>query len=179
MRPCRLHIFGASGTGASTLGRAMADAWSVPFHDTDDYFWAPTEPPYQSRRTEGARLALMRQMFLPRRAWILAGSLIGWGDPLIPQFDAVVFLTLDPEARRARLAAREEARYGAASVAPGGRYHGEYLAFMDWAAQYDDPAFTGRSLRRHRDWLVRLSVPVIELDAALPPDELVARLLAA
>ena len=60
-------------------GRCVA----VPFHDTDDYFWHPTEPPYRDRRTEAERLTLMHQMFVPRRAWVLSGSLIGWGDPLI------------------------------------------------------------------------------------------------
>ena len=112
MTPCRLHILGASGTGTSTLGRAMADQWSVPFHDTDDYFWQPTEPPYTTPRPAGARLDLMAHMFLPRRAWILSGSLMGWGEPLIPHLDRVVFLTLAPGKRMERLRQREENRYG-------------------------------------------------------------------
>jgi adenylate kinase family enzyme len=182
MTPCRLHIFGASGTGTSTLGRAMADAWSVPFHDTDDYFWLPTEPPYTTHRPVPERLVLMQDMFLPRRAWVLAGSLAGWGDPLIPCFDAVVFLKLDPTTRMARLRAREVTRYGAEEVAPGGRYHDGYQSFMTWAAGYDDPDFNGRSLARHQDWLDRIKartlLQVVELDAAMPTDRQVTELLA-
>ena len=92
----RIQILGASGTGTSTLGRAMADAWSVPFHDTDEYFWAPTEPPYTQPRPKADRLALMEAMFLPHRAWVLSGSLMGWAEPVLPQLDLAVFLTLDP-----------------------------------------------------------------------------------
>lgn len=179
MKPCRLHIFGASGTGVSTLGRAMADAWSVPFHDTDDYFWHPTEPPYRDRRTEAERLTLMHQMFVPRSTWVLSGSLIGWGDPLIPMFDAVVFLTLDLATRLNRLRQREAGRTGAAAIAPGGADHTHHRAFMDWAARYDDPAFTGRSLKRQREWLAKLPSPALELDAARPTHGLVASVLSA
>jgi adenylate kinase family enzyme len=46
MKLCRIHITGASGAGVSTLGCALADALAIPHHDTDDYFWQPTSPPY-------------------------------------------------------------------------------------------------------------------------------------
>jgi hypothetical protein len=161
----------------------MADAWSVPFHDTDDYFWHPTEPPYCSRRPKAERLALMEQMFLPRRAWVLSGSLTGWGDPLISRFDAVVFLTLDPATRLGRLRQREVARYGREAVEPGGKNHPAHLAFLEWAAGYDEPDFAGRSLKSHRNWLDGIKaltrIRVIEMDAVLPTDRLMARLLAA
>jgi len=44
MRKCRIHIFGASGAGVTTLGRATADALAFPHHDTDDYYWLLTAP---------------------------------------------------------------------------------------------------------------------------------------
>ena len=34
---------------------------------------------------------------MPRTTWVLSGSTMGWGEDLISKFDAVVFLTLDPE----------------------------------------------------------------------------------
>lgn len=42
----RLHIFGASGSGVSTLGNTLKNLWGIPYFDTDDYFWIPTEPPF-------------------------------------------------------------------------------------------------------------------------------------
>lgn len=179
MTACRLHILGASGTGTSTLGRAMAGHWSVPFHDTDDYFWRPTEPPYTEARPKAERLALMAQMFLPRRAWVLSGSMISWSETVEPLFDLVVFLSLDPEVRLERLRRREANRYGAKAIAQGGACNTGFVAFMDWAAAYDTPDFVGRSLTRHQAWLAMRACPVLKLDAALPTAELVAQITAA
>jgi adenylate kinase family enzyme len=35
MKSCRIHIVGASGSGATSLGRALADALALPHHDTE------------------------------------------------------------------------------------------------------------------------------------------------
>jgi len=66
---------GASGSGTTTLARALADHWSVPHADADDYFWLPSDPPYVEKRPESDRLALMRSVFVPREAWVLSGSM--------------------------------------------------------------------------------------------------------
>jgi adenylate kinase family enzyme len=50
MKSRRIHIMGASGAGVTSLGRALADTLAIPHHDTDDYFWQPTTPPYRDRR---------------------------------------------------------------------------------------------------------------------------------
>jgi len=41
----RIHILGASGSGTTTLGRALAERLQYPHFETDDYFWLPTAPP--------------------------------------------------------------------------------------------------------------------------------------
>jgi adenylate kinase family enzyme len=66
MKSRRIHVIGASGAGVSSLGRALADALAIPHHDTDDYFWRPTIPPYQEKREIAERLRLMREVFVPR-----------------------------------------------------------------------------------------------------------------
>ena len=50
MKSRRIHVMGASGAGVTSLGRALADALAIPHHDTDDYFWRLTTPPYQDKR---------------------------------------------------------------------------------------------------------------------------------
>lgn len=173
MTPCRVHITGASASGTTTMGRALASAWAVPCHDTDDYFWQPSTPPYHQKRPVEDRLALMQTMFLARPAWVLTGSLMGWGDPLITQFDLVVFLTLDPEVRLARLAARELRRPDADKLRPGGTMHDEHQAFLRWASRYDEPSFSGRSRVRHEEWIGTLPCPVLRLDSSDPVASLV------
>src|SRR3954466_11989582 len=107
MRRCKLHVMGASGAGTTTLARALADHWAVPHADADDYFWVPSTPPYLEKRSEDERLELMRTVFVPREAWVLSGSMLGWGESIVAECDAVVFLTLDPHERLRRLEARE------------------------------------------------------------------------
>jgi hypothetical protein len=108
MKSCRIHIMGASGAGVTSLGRALADAMAIPHHDTDDYYWQPTIPPYQRKRERSGRLRLMQEMFLPCAAWGLSGSLDGWGDAIIANFDLVVFLSTSMELRPQRLPAADQ-----------------------------------------------------------------------
>jgi len=174
MRSRRIHITGASGAGVSSLGRALVNALSIPHHDTDDYLWQPTSPPYQKMRERADRLRLMHEMFLPRAEWVLSGSLAGWGDAIIPAFDLVVFLTTPREIRLRRLQAREVTRYGADAVAPGGWRHKETAEFLEWASQYDDGDLASRSLAMHQAWLAALPCPVLRLDGSRPLSELAA-----
>ena len=118
MATCRIHITGASGSGTTTLGRTLGTLLAIPHHDSDDYFWEPTEPPYTTKRDEAERLHLMRRLFVPRAGWVLSGSLVGWGDPLIASFDLVVFLHAATDIRIDRLRRREAARRAPRGAAP-------------------------------------------------------------
>jgi hypothetical protein len=97
--------------------------------------------------------------------WVVSGSLTTWGDPFTPRFDLVVFLTLPPEIRLARLRAREVSRYGADAIAPGGWAHAMHTEFLDWAARYDTGGDEVRSRATHEAWLARLTCPVLRLDS--------------
>src|ERR1700712_1502907 len=148
MDACRLHLTGASGSGTTTLGRALASRWSGPHADADDYFWVPTETPYTLKRDRTDRLRLMHEVFAARPAWVLSGSLVSWGDPLVDRFDAAVFLSVDHDVRMAPLREREARRYGA-SIAPDGAREADHQEFIDWASRYEDPTFDGRSRTQH------------------------------
>jgi hypothetical protein len=165
-------VLGASGSGTTTLARALANHWSVPHADADDYFWVPTDPPYVEKRPEGDRLSLMRSVFVPREAWVLSGSMIGWGDGVVDECDAIVFLALDPEERIRRLRAREVHRRADRPFDADA-----WEAFLEWARGYDDPAFDGRSLVAHERWLAERRQPVLRLDSAARPEELLHAVL--
>ena len=154
----RIHIFGASGSGTSTLGQALAQRLGVPCFDTDDFYW---KVKYTQAEPVGARLLRLREALVGPK-WILAGQLAGWGDPLIPLFDLAVFLFVPTDVRLERLREREFRRYGNA-VLPGGERAQATKEFLDWAALYDTAGPELRSLRRHRDWKVTLPCPVLEL----------------
>ena len=176
MKSCRIHIVGASGSGTTTLGRALADALAIPHHDTDDYLWQPTTPPYLDLREVAERLRLMREVFLARASWVLSGSLEGWGDPVIPYLDLVIFLATPTAIRLQRLRAREAVHFGADAIAPGGWRHNEFEQFIDWASHYDEGGRDGRSLARHQAWLDKLPCPVLRLEGSRPIAELVTEI---
>jgi adenylate kinase family enzyme len=172
----RIHITGASGAGVTTLGRALAARLDAPQFDVDDFYWLPTDPPFVEKRPVASRLELLGER-LTADSWILSGSLVGWGDPLIPLFDLVVFIYTPAELRLARLKAREAKRYGPA-IEPGGVMHQTSQAFLAWAARYDEPHFEGRSLAVHNRWLERLPTPVLRLDGLTSTAEQVDAVLA-
>lgn len=169
---CRLHVLGASGSGTTTLARALANHWSVPHADADDYFWVPSDPPYVERRPEADRLRLMSEVFAPREAWVLSGSMVGWGEQVVELCDAIVFVTLEPAERLRRLEAREVHRRGGA-----GFDESAWAAFLEWARGYDDPSFGGRSRAVHEEWLGERRQPVLRLDSGASPEALVDEVL--
>src|SRR5262245_19615648 len=137
MRYRRVHIFGASVSGTTSLATALAGRHGHLHLDTDDFYWLPTQPPFQTVRPREERLGRLETALAQSASWALSGSLCGWGDPVIPRFDLVVFLVVPTDVRMARLRAREEQRYGTSAIAPGGPLHRGHVEFMDWAARYD------------------------------------------
>ncbi|MCO5162964.1 MAG: AAA family ATPase [Mesorhizobium sp.] len=171
----RIHITGASGTGTSTLGAALAERLAVPQFDVDDFYWVPTDPPFSQKRAVPERLQLL-EAAIAGRGWLLSGSLVGWGEPLLRDVDLIVFLQVPTVVRLARLRARERSRYGDA-ILPGGKMEHIHIAFMEWAAQYDHPSFSGRSLAAHDAWLNRQTAPVLRIDGLLPTGRQIERVL--
>ncbi len=163
----RLHILGASGSGTTTLGAALAARLGLPQIDGDSLFWLPTEPPFTTRRAPEERLALLRERLPPTGSWIFSGSAIKWAMELEPSYDLVIYLTLDPAERMARLRRREVERYGN-RLAPGGDMAEASRSFLAWAEAYDTAGLEQRSRIAHEAWLARQTAPVLRLDSARP-----------
>ena len=177
MKTRRIHITGASGAGVTTTGRALADRLGLSHHDSDDFFWCPTSPPYRHQRSSEDRLRLMEEMFLGGPDWVLSGSVAGWAESVTPHFDLVVFLATPTDVRLTRLRDRETRRFGRKAVGPGGWRHAETEDFIDWASHYDDGSREGRSLAIHEAWLETATCPILRCDGARPTAELVDRIV--
>lgn len=159
----RLHIFGASGAGVTTLGKTLGTTLGLPYFDTDDYFWEAADPPFTVRRPPARRDALLAHDLAQAPGWIVGGSIVGWGTQWLAAFDLVVFLWLPPAQRLQRLRLREHARYGARIIADPSQA-ARTQAFLDWAAGYDDNSTGGsRTLANHERWLGQFACPVLEL----------------
>lgn len=171
----RLHIFGASGSGTSTLGAAIAKRFGHAHLDVDTYFWMPSDPPFQHQREPEERRRLLGAALAEHRRWVLTGSLCRWGDVFIPQFQLAVFLYVPHDIRMARILQRERERYSA-EIELGGRMHQASQAFLAWADAYDTADDSMRSLVLHEKWIATLGCRCIRLEGDLTIDEQMSRL---
>ncbi|WP_458095017.1 ATP-binding protein [Roseomonas sp. WA12] len=169
--PC-IHILGASGSGTTTLGAAVAEALGLEHHDSDRYYWVATDPPFTTPRPLAERVTLLAGSLPAGGDWVLSGSAMNWATPIEPFYDLIVFLQLDPALRMERIRRREVARYGA-RIGPGGDMERASAAFLAWATAYDSAGPEQRSLVAHEAWLSSQAAPVLRLDSAVPVPVLV------
>lgn len=173
----RIYITGASCAGVTTLGQHLATQLDLRHADVDDFYWMPTNPPFSTKRPADERVPLIQQA-LGENDWVLTGSCMVWGDALLAQVDLTVFVVTPTPVRLERLAAREKARFGE-RIAPGGDMHEIHVGFREWAAQYDDPNFTGRNRAWHERWLAGQTAPVLKVDGASSSAALLAQVTSA
>lgn len=171
-----IHITGASGSGQTTLGAALAKRFGHHHFDADNYYWIPTDQPFTTPREIEERRRMLGADLNANPRWVLSGSLVNWGDPFIPLFDLVIFLYVPHNIRIARLRAREMTRYGAETIAPDGRLHQHHTDFMTWAEKYDTAGDEQRSLILHNRWLASLACPVVRLEGDLTTEERLTRI---
>jgi adenylate kinase family enzyme len=172
----RIHILGASGSGTTTLGQALAARLQCPHFDTDDYFWLPTDPPFTHQRERTERQQLLLENITAQDSWVVSGSLCGWGDVAIPLFGLVVFLAIPRDIRMERLHRREHERFGE-RILPGGDMYELSQAFLAWAASYDEGGLDIRSRQLHEEWLGTLPCPIICFEGQYTIEEQLAVLM--
>lgn len=170
-----VHVFGASGSGTTTMGRAIASAYGYVHLDSDDFFWQPTDPPYQRTRSVEERALLLHDAVKRNDYTVLSGSLCGWGDFLIPRFDLAIRLVTPTDIRIHRLAEREKERFGD-RILPGGDMYDNHREFLEWAATYDTAGADQRSRALHELWARRLLCPCLVMDGSRPMPDLLREL---
>ena len=166
-----IHVVGASGAGTSTIGQALECKYGYKWLDTDGYFWQKTDPPFIKSLPHEERVKLMSAAVQEHPKCVISGSLCGWGDVFIPQFDLVVFVDTPTDIRIERLEKREAERFGE-RIRAGGDMYENHLDFIEWAKSYDtyDPPKRCRGL--HEEWFKSLPCQLLRLDGTKPVDEL-------
>jgi uridine kinase len=161
MTAARINVIGASGCGASTVGRLLASSLSVACFDSDDYYHSPGDPPFQNPRPPQERYALLTRDLSPSESWVLSGGIAGWNP--CPELDltCIVFLYVPAEIRIERLRQRERERFGSRILA-GGDMYAAHEAFIEWTSRYDAGDVEGKTLARHEAWLKSQCCPVLE-----------------
>ncbi|MBX7259462.1 MAG: AAA family ATPase [Candidatus Hydrogenedentes bacterium] len=162
-------IFGAAGTGATTLAEVLSDEMlDCPHVDLDEYMWLPSDPPYQERRSMDEVHKLVSDDIREFPAWIISTASVAWLGDIESLIDLAVFLWLPPDLRIARLERRELLQLGSERVASGGDLHEQSQAFLHWASQYDNGSHPGWDRASHEQWIQRAPCPVLRLEEDMP-----------
>ncbi len=159
----KLNILGASGSGVTTLGKALAERWNVDYFDSDAFFWEQTSNPFSVRKDPKLRDETLLRNLNHKEQWILGGSVIQWDKEIHKHFDAIVFLYIPQAIRLERIKVRELERFGEAIETDPIR-RSIFEKFFIWAKDYDeDTGIANRTLKAHRIWLKAQKAPIIEL----------------
>lgn len=158
-----IHIFGASGSGTTTLGQKISSELGYKHLDSDNYLWISTDPKYTTKRDKAERVRLMKSDIASADNVVVSGSLVGWGDELMPLFTLAVRMVVPTDVRIERLKKRERADFGS-RIDIGGDMYENHLAFIEWASSYDTGDVSIRSKAMHDEWQKLLKCKLIELD---------------
>jgi adenylate kinase family enzyme len=156
----KILLFGASGTGTTTLGNEIEKRTDFKHLDVDDYYWKKTNPPFQEKIPLIERNENLKADFKKFDNIVVSGSMVSWGKEWEKAFDLAVFIQLENTERMERLKKREAERYGE-RLLNDKNIQRNSKAFLEWADQYENPNFDGRSLKVHNDWIELLDCKVL------------------
>ncbi|MDA3847253.1 MAG: hypothetical protein PF505_12045 [Vallitaleaceae bacterium] len=166
----RIHIFGASVSGVSTLGKSLSTALDIPVYDFDDYYWLKTDPPYTKKCEKHKRYELLLNDLNGKNDFIISGHYGTSFEPLDDMLSLVVFLYVPKEIRQLRIRNRELMEYGT-RILQGGDMYESHEEFVEWSGHYDDNNREGRKLIRHEQRLSLLKCNILRITGNLPQDE--------
>jgi len=161
-----INIFGSSGSGSTTLAKAIAKKYGYHFIDTDDAIWEKTDPPFSVRKSDDSAREFLAEEMEKDEYSVISGAFVGWADDLKDKVSLFVYLNLPLSIRRERIRKREQSRF-AGRVQPGGDLYQRHLDFLDWISQYDDAPADVRGRKQHIEWLSDVRVPVISITEPL------------
>jgi len=162
----KILIFGASGSGTTTLGKEIEKRTDFVHLDVDDYYWKQTEPPFQEKTPLTQRNENLKTDFKKYKNVIISGSMVSWGKEWETSFDLAIFIHLNNNKRMERLKKREIERYGE-SLLTDKKIQQNSKAFLEWAKQYEKSNFNGRSFKVHNEWIELLNCKILRIDGKM------------
>ena len=75
----KILIFGASGSGTTTLGIEIEKQTQFKHLDADYYYWKKTNPPFQEKVELQERNKHLKADFNRFENVVISGSLVSWG----------------------------------------------------------------------------------------------------
>lgn len=166
----RILICGGNGAGKSTLGRELAQRLGCPFLDIEDYYF-PGRKPDGAYKQAKTREEVSRALTADLRKYetcVLASVKGDYGEEAEALLTRAVLLEAPKGLRMERVRKRSYEKFGN-RMRPGGDLFEKEEGFF---ALVDT-----RPESLTEDWLIKTSLPVLRLDAALPVEENVRKIL--
>ncbi|MDT0608137.1 AAA family ATPase [Croceitalea rosinachiae] len=162
----KILLFGASGSGTTTLANEIEKRTGFKHLDVDDYYWKKTNPPFKEKIPLTQRNENLKVNFNNFENVVVSGSLVSWGKEWEAAFDLAIFIWLENTERMRRLKKREAERYGE-KLFTDKTIQLNSKAFLDWASQYENPNFNGRTLKVHNNWIELLDCKILRLNGEI------------
>ena len=169
-----IMIFGAPGSGQTTLGKALAQQLNAAHLDLDDYHWRwDTDIPYTVFRSAEERTNHLLDDIAQCSYFVMSGNMWSIRKTFEPLFDLAIFITVSDEIRAERVRAREQARWGS-RILPGGDM---YEANPIYSQDYLERVRAANHAEQHKQWIAELPCPVMHIDGTMPIEENIARII--
>lgn len=172
----KLFIYGASGSGVTSIANELSNKFDIPNLDSDDVFWKETNPPYTDVNELYTQYSLFSDFISSNSNWIISGSNLFWQSLISKEAKVIIFVELDDEIRMDRTKRREEIKYGE-RILFGGDMYNTHMEFMSWSKRYsssNDPHFC---LKRHLEWYEGFTKKKLRIDNSQPMHETMKEVL--
>lgn len=158
-------VFGATGSGKTTLGKELAKHLSLQHFDLDDYYWCRDKDVIPFTIFNPRKEIIERLMGDIARYpyFVMSGTMGSIRGLFNPLFKLAVFVTVPTTIRMERLHRREFSMFGERILA-GGDMYGQNIKFLDEAEQYDTGEPPQVCLKQHKQWAAELACPVLNVD---------------
>ena len=154
-------VCGLNGSGKSTLGRALADALSFHFIDSEDLYFPKESREYifASPRSRQEAETLLMEEVRQHGDFVFAAVKGDYGENILPLYRCAVCIDVPKDIRLLRIRSRSFQKFGG-RMQPGGDLYEKEEAFFDMAAS--------RTESYVENWLQTLNCPIIRVDGTKP-----------
>lgn len=160
--PEGILIFGANGSGKSTIGLELARTLEWKYMDIEAYHFVQSGIPYTVQRTREDCVNLMLADIEKAQSFVLSAVTGDFGEKITSMYKLAVQVSAPLCIRMERIQLRTHQQYGA-RVQQGGDMYEQNLKFIDFAAN--------RPLSKIEQWAATLPCPVLQIDGTKPISE--------